>query len=168
MTLINQLEEHCHPAYLEEDLAISTLIDLYWWTIWQWVGWALPLCRPVQVRLDITCFPFLAYYTSTSVQVGFLWPCFYGFFVLVRPSQLEGIVADLTATRNWERHEIEEMTSWQQLDSGFHIVLQCLDHSLHWDYMTLVPEDLFFLCGWAYCWGFRYDVLFGRFKISSR
>lgn len=44
------------------------------------------------------------------------------------------------------------MTSWQQLDSGIDIDLQCLDHSVYWDYMTLVPEDLFFLCGWAYLW----------------
>ena len=51
----------------------------------------------------------------------------------------------MTATGNWERHEIEEMTSTQQLDSGFDIVLQCMDHSVPWDYMRLVPEDLFFL-----------------------
>ena len=38
-----------------------------------------------------------------------------------------------------------DMTSVQQLDSSFDIVLQCLDHSVPWDYIRLVSEDLFFL-----------------------
>lgn len=55
------------------------------------------------------------------------------------------IVADLISTGNWERHEIEGMNSIQQLDLGFDVVLQSLDHSVSWDFIRLVPEDLFFL-----------------------
>ena len=78
----------------------------------------------------------------------------------------------MTATGNWERHEIEEMTGTQQLDSGFDIVLQCMDHSGPRDYMKLLPEDLFFLSvdgptvevpdlG-------AYNPLLARVRISSR
>lgn len=37
------------------------------------------------------------------------------------------------------------MNSSQHRDSDIDIVLQCLDHSVPWDYLRLVPEDLYFL-----------------------
>lgn len=37
------------------------------------------------------------------------------------------------------------MNSIQQLDLGFDVVLQSLDHSVSWEFIRLVPEDLFFL-----------------------
>lgn len=37
------------------------------------------------------------------------------------------------------------MNGRQHLDSDIDIVVQCLDHSVPWDFMRLVPEDLYFL-----------------------